>query len=113
MTTPNAPFDGLMPPLPPEGLRERALAAGRRALAEAPQPDPWTLVLESPRLRLAWAAAVLALAFAHALVPETRPEQGTSATPSDPELVEVARVDRLEASAPESRITPGPEGDSL
>jgi len=59
------PFDGLRPTPVPPALRERVLGAAREALLAAPKPTAWDWLFESRGLRVAWAAACLALVIAH------------------------------------------------
>ncbi|MHB1046235.1 MAG: hypothetical protein ACYC4P_09490 [Thermoanaerobaculia bacterium] len=89
----NDPFEGLVPPIAPPGLREDALRAGRIAVAEtgAPSPDVWTLLLRSRALRAAWWTVVVALAAAHAFLPATRPAP-VSAQPLPAEVASAAHV---------------------
>ena len=86
----NDPFEGLVPPIAPPGLREDALRAGRSAVAEtgAPGPDVWTRLLRNRTLRAAWVTAVVALAAAHAFLPTAR----TAPVSAQPLPVEVASV---------------------
>lgn len=55
---------GVAPPEPPDRLRAAALAAAERVWDA--RPDFWTRLAASRPLRLAWAAAVLALVASHA-----------------------------------------------
>jgi hypothetical protein len=102
---------GAAPPEPPERLRAAALAAAEGAWDE--RPDLWTRLWESRRLRIAWAAAVLALVASHAGIsiadrraaarahtaaaPTRSPERlpAVVGSPALPELGEVADVLRL------------------
>ena len=64
---------------PPRALRERALA---RAAARRPEAaDPWRRLWESRPLRLAWAAAVLALVAANVVVRTGSPSHPRNVAP--------------------------------
>ncbi len=92
-------FGGLEPPSPPAGLREAALAAGLRGLRAAPAADAWSRLFRSPAARLAWSAAILLLALAHALVPREGPAPAATAA-VEPEVSEVAHVSRIAENGP-------------
>ena len=93
---------GLGPPPPPPGLREAALAAGRRGMRTAPAPDVWDRLWRSPVARLAWSAAVLLLALAHARVPREDRVHVASAGAAEPGLSNVAHVSRIAENSPPS-----------
>jgi len=93
-------LDGLEPPNPPPGLREAALAAGRRGMRSAPSRDPWRRIWQSPAARLAWGAAVLLLVFAHARVSRERRVDVATARAVEPELKDVAQLSRLAENSP-------------
>lgn len=108
-------FRGLEPPPPPPGLREAALRAGRKAMAETPAPDVWELLFRSGFLRGAWALSVIALVAAHAFVPDRA--GGTSPAPSarlEPEIAGLARAHAAGLDDPAAAFSAsGLEGESL
>lgn len=62
-------FAGLEPASPPTGTRDRALAAARAAeVGAVVAEDRWTRLWQSRPARLAWAATVVALLLAHAVL---------------------------------------------
>ena len=61
-------LNGLQPPLPPPGLRSRALAAARQRIGSETAPDRWSVIWSSRRLRLTWAASVVLLVAGHVLI---------------------------------------------
>jgi hypothetical protein len=62
-------------------------------------PDVWNRLWRSPAARLAWSAAVLLLAFAHARIPrENRIDVTTAGL--EPELSEVAQLSRIAENSP-------------
>ncbi len=63
------PFRGLSVPEPPEDLRRQVLSRAKQALQEGLQQDVWERLWESRQARLAWSAAVLALAVCHLVLP--------------------------------------------
>lgn len=87
-------------PEPPSDLRPRALAAAEREWAQPTSPDPWRRVWESRPLRLAWAAAALALVAANLTLSgagasrDARLTATTRSIPS-PELQETVALPRL------------------
>jgi hypothetical protein len=83
---------GLEPPPPPAGLRAQAVAAARERLAAAPAPDPWSRIWNNRALRLAWAAAVVLLLAAHALVSRN---PGTAPMPNPPVMAETQRDEQF------------------
>lgn len=87
-------------PAVPDGLREKALASARDALAAPARADAWTRLLASRAARLAWAASVAILAAAHVLLPRgDRPAASATLTPPDPELAAISRLPRIDARA--------------
>lgn len=77
------PFQEFRVPETPEGLRERVLAAARRA-EPLPPASAWTRVARSPVARLAWAAGVALLALGHLAVGTAElPELRTGASAGD------------------------------
>jgi len=106
--TPSDPLRGLVPAGAPPELKARVLAASRAALLAGPAPrDPWTRLWESGPLRLAWAASVLLLLAAHALLVRPAPPpiaaaaapapRGASGT--DSELAAIARLPQIDPDA--------------
>ena len=98
----DTPFRGFHLPEPPPGLREAALRAARRRLAEEPQPDAWTRLFRSRAARLAWAASVVLLSAAHLALPSRLGERFTSPTASprlDPEVGAIAKLPRIDERA--------------
>jgi len=92
----------LAPPAPPRALRERALAAARESWGSGAEParvpDRWTRAWESRPLRLAWAAAVVALLAGHLLLPRaasTKPPAAARAAAVPPAAVEAQRPARV------------------
>jgi len=81
-------FEGLEPPPPPPQLRSRVLTAARKKGTET--PDLWTRIWNQRGLRLAWAAAVVLLVAAHALV---APGNEVESAFIDPDLIAESRVD--------------------
>lgn len=67
-------FDGLEPPQPSSGLRERVLRHAQGETAVTPLPDTWTRIWENPWLRLAWAASVLLLLAGNLFLVPMQPE---------------------------------------
>ncbi|MHB8799373.1 MAG: hypothetical protein ACYDBY_13010 [Thermoanaerobaculia bacterium] len=94
-------FEELESPSPPAGLREVALRAGRRGMHSPASPDAWSRLWRSPAARLAWGAAVLLLAFAHARVPQEGRTYAAAAG-LEPELSEVAHLSRIAENSPRS-----------
>jgi hypothetical protein len=105
-------FEGLDSPPPPPGLREAALRAGRRGLHSSASPDAWSRLWWSPAARLAWGAAVLLLAFAHARVPREGRADVTAAG-LEPELNEVAQLSRIAENSPRTAAGFALEGGPL
>ena len=106
-------FRGLEPPPPPPGLREAALRAGRKAMAETAAPDVWELLFRSGFVRGAWVLSVIALAAAHVLVPGRA--VGPSPAPSarlEPEIAGLAQASGLDDPAAALSAS-GLEGESL
>jgi hypothetical protein len=108
MISPRDPLPAhIGPPEPAPDLRRRTLAAARKALGRAEQPDLWTRLFSSSAVRLAWAASVAALLFGHVVV-----SGDLATTPTGPalpvraaaiaseELAEVAAVGRLTVALP-------------
>lgn len=63
------PFSALAPPDPPSDLRRRVLTAARAAASSAGRaPDIWDHLWTNRSARLAWAAAVVALAIGHLMI---------------------------------------------
>jgi hypothetical protein len=98
-------LDELEPPAPPQSLRAKAIAAARNAAVVEPQLDLWSAIWNSPALRLAWAASVVALVAGHLLVwpgngvaPNTN-RQLTASNGVDTHLVEFLRPVRIATGA--------------
>ncbi len=91
---------GLVPPEPPRELQGTVLREAKAALTGRPRRDAWSRIWENRPLRLAWAAAVLALLAANAVLPA--PKRTTSAkvvTPHETdELHAIARLPRIDLS---------------
>jgi hypothetical protein len=105
-------LDGFEPPPAPPGLREAALREGRRGMLSPASPDGWSRLWRSPAARLAWGAAVLLLAFAHARIPrESRIDVPTAGL--EPELNEVAQLSRIAENSPRSAAGLALEGGPL
>jgi len=83
---------GLEPPPPPGALRVRAVAAARERMAAAPAPDLWWKIWNHRGLRLAWAATVVLLLAAHALV---SPGLGSAFTANQPVLANDQRDEQF------------------
>jgi hypothetical protein len=98
-------FSGLEPPPPPSGLREAALRAGRAAFDGQPRADLWVRLAASPVARLAWAASVVLLAAANALLPAApSPEVPTPVVlRPEPEIAAIARLPRIDERALSAR----------
>ncbi len=75
---------GLVPAPPPTETRHRALAAARAAKVLGTEPeDAWSRLWRSRPVRLAWAATVVALLLAHALLSVRGPAPaGVSVSPA-------------------------------
>lgn len=93
-------LSGFEPPHAPPGLREAALREGRRGMLSPTSPDVWSRLWRSPAARLAWGAAVLLLAFAHARIPRERRVDVASTRAVEPELSEVAQLSRIAENSP-------------
>lgn len=106
-------FEGLESPLPPPGLREAALRAGRAALTTAAAPDRWTALLHNRGLRVAWLTAVLLLSAANVLVPASRADGPGPTRRLDPEVADIGRLPGLDGPALPGVRENGPEGDRL
>jgi hypothetical protein len=100
---------GLVPLEPPRELEGRVLLEAKAALARRPHRDAWSRIWESRPLRLAWAAAVLGLLAANAVLPAAK--RDTSATVVTPhetdDLHAIARLPRIDLTT-----LPGGEGVS-
>jgi len=87
-------LSGLHPAAPPERLRAAALGAAERSWGR--RPDVWARLRESRGARLAWAAAVAALAASHVLFfrpsPVADAAPATLATLGGPEMEEITSV---------------------
>ncbi len=101
-------FAGLGPQRGPDSLKERAVSAGRRAMARAPRPDIWSKVWTSRTIRLAWVAGVAVLVASHLAIPFERaarpegfavPVRVASAHESD-ELAEIVDLPRINHELP-------------
>ncbi|MCG6963441.1 MAG: hypothetical protein LJE95_09260 [Acidobacteria bacterium] len=96
---------GLVPPPPPSGTRELALAAARAAgIREVEAEDRWSRLWRSRPARLAWATTVAALLLAHAVLTVERAAQGglspspapvASRSGNDAELAAIAELPPL------------------
>jgi len=106
-------LDGFEPPHPPPGLREAALRAGRRGLRSPASPDAWSRLWLSPAARLAWGAAVLLLAFAHARVPREGRVDVAAARAVEHELKDVAQLSRVAENSPRAAAGFAFEGGPL
>jgi hypothetical protein len=108
-------FRGLEPPPPPPGLREAALRAGRMAMVQTPAPDVWELLFRSGFVRGAWVLSVIALAVAHAFVPDRA--GGPYPAPSarlEPEIAGLAHAHASGFDDPAAALrASGLEGESL
>ncbi len=105
-------LSGFEPPHAPPGLREAALREGRRGMLSPTSPDVWSRLWRSPAARLAWGAAVLLLAFAHARIPhESRIDVTTAGL--EPELSEVVKLSRIAENSPRSAADFTLEGGPL
>ncbi|MCU0305738.1 MAG: hypothetical protein MUC56_16935 [Thermoanaerobaculales bacterium] len=103
------PFAELAPPLPPNELRTRTLAAARAALGRAGAPDIWTRLWRSPLAQIAWAASVAAIAFGHLTLADppapARPALPAAAVAAAAdELGEIADLPRLADDLPRFEI---------
>ena len=99
--------DGLTPPVPPSELRGRVLTAARDAMARGDSPDMWTRIWESRPARLAWAASIGALIFAHLVIggsvsagPAEPAFPLAAAAGSNDELSEIIGLQRMTADLP-------------
>lgn len=92
-------------PEPPGALRERTLARAQSSWNRPPVPDSWNRVWHSRPLRLAWAAAVVALVVANAAL-----RSGSQARPrtaaADAASREAAGLAELQAVVELPRIRP-------
>jgi hypothetical protein len=107
-------LDGLEPLRPPAELRDRTLAAARRALAgRGATEDLWSRILGSRIARAAWATAVAVLVLAHVAV--SRPGKAVSGrnelTPSLANATEPEVVDQVRMARIDPRLSLGFEAD--
>ncbi len=90
---------GLVPPEPPGELHGDVMRAATAALAREAPRDLWTRLWESRPLRLAWAAGVLLLLLANALVPRAASfsgMRGPAPAAAADELDSIARLPRID-----------------
>lgn len=96
-------LEGFVPFPPPAGLRDRILTAAATALGSEPR-GRWTQVWQSAVFRLSWAAALLLLALAHALLPAVRrggstPVVASKVVPRNPEIGSAVALPRVDPDA--------------
>jgi hypothetical protein len=107
---------GVLPPEPPYELQARVLREATVALTRRPRWDAWTRLWESRPLRVAWAAAVLALVAANAALPGRRhPESlnadgppASTAPREANELDAIARLPRIDLGTLPAAEGPAP-----
>lgn len=104
---PSSPFRSLVPPGPPAGLREAALAGGKAAFGTAPAPDRWTRLVHSRAARAAWAASVLLLLGLHLVLgesPASVPPPAADLDPDDADARAVLHLPRVSERAIDARF---------
>lgn len=101
---------GLRPASPPAALRGQVLASARQALSNrSASRDLWARIVASRIVRLAWAAAVVALVLAHVAISLPRRVAGSRsaavpilASTAEPDLLEDVRLSRIDRRAARS-----------
>ncbi|HNX49973.1 MAG TPA: hypothetical protein PLS53_12725 [Thermoanaerobaculaceae bacterium] len=96
-------LSSLAPSEPPASLRARTLSRAARVWEQPAPPDRWRQVRESRPLRLAWAAAVVALIVANLTLPSwsgspagrALPPEVAASAAQDRELQELVELPRL------------------
>lgn len=99
--SPDKTFVGLMPPAPPEELKNTVLGAAHTAWENEPEEELWTRLWYHRGLRLAWAGAVMLLVVGHFFVASgnSRPEVLIADSRPDLQMAEFLRPVRIAASA--------------